>query len=484
MPITEFLERNAREFPNDVCLVEINPEIKEDRRVTWKEYELIEPSPKTSYRREITWSVFNEKANRFANLLIQRGIQKGDKVAILMMNGLEWLPIYFGILKTGALAVPLNFRYSADEIEYLEKRDVGRRVVEDTAQRPGEGEERNRVERQSRRHLAQQDQRRNHRQEDADKKRRHLLDRRPGKGVELESPPPVAEEVGRRRRAQHDDLAPRHKRLPARAAVVRRLQINRRHERHRRDDRAKAQQLPLALDAERGRLRAVQRQRRLGLHGVGAPFNRPIDEEQQPVHEEPRRKERKRPGEGHAAQHPEKERRIAQRREQAAAISHDEDGEDDRVRLDRPLLVGAQNRPDQQHGRARGADQRGEQRATGQKGHVDARFSPEIARDVDAAADDEERQKQRDELNVFDERVDHVLGGPQRPHGDANRQTEDERDGQLNAPLLPEMPRGWNEWKDRDAHKEQRKGNAGPKRQRFDHETLSEKGCAPRAKGP
>mgnify|MGYP002512964349 CR=1 FL=1 len=55
---------------------------------------------------------------RFANLLIQRGVTKGDKVAILMMNGLEWLPIYFGILKTGALAVPLNFSYSADEIEY------------------------------------------------------------------------------------------------------------------------------------------------------------------------------------------------------------------------------------------------------------------------------------------------------------------------------------------------------------------------------
>ena len=118
MPITEFLERNARLYPNDVCLVEINPEIKEDRRVTWKEFELIEPNPKTSYRREITWSVFNEKANRFANLLLQRGIKKGDKVAILMMNGLEWLPIYFGILKTGALAVPLNFRYAPDEIEY------------------------------------------------------------------------------------------------------------------------------------------------------------------------------------------------------------------------------------------------------------------------------------------------------------------------------------------------------------------------------
>lgn len=118
MPITDYLERNAREYGQDVCLVEINPEIKEDRRVTWKEYELIEPNPKVHYRREITWHVFNEKANRFANMLTQRGIKKGDKVAILMMNGLEWLPIYFGILKTGALAVPLNFRYSSDEILY------------------------------------------------------------------------------------------------------------------------------------------------------------------------------------------------------------------------------------------------------------------------------------------------------------------------------------------------------------------------------
>ena len=40
------------------------------------------------------------------------GVKKGDKVAILLMNCLEWLPIYFGILKSGAMAVPLNFRYS------------------------------------------------------------------------------------------------------------------------------------------------------------------------------------------------------------------------------------------------------------------------------------------------------------------------------------------------------------------------------------
>ncbi len=118
MPITKILEKNCQEFGDDVCLVEINPEVKEIRRVTWKEYELMEPNPVTHYRREITWRVFNEKANRFANLLTERGIKKGDKVAILLMNCLEWLPIYFGILKTGAVAVPLNFRYASDEIEY------------------------------------------------------------------------------------------------------------------------------------------------------------------------------------------------------------------------------------------------------------------------------------------------------------------------------------------------------------------------------
>ena len=118
MPITELLERNAELYGSDVALVEVNPEITEVRRKTWKEYELIEPNPECRYRREITWKVFDEKANRFANMLLARGVQKGDKVGILLMNCLEWLPIYFGILKTGALAVPLNFRYTADEIKY------------------------------------------------------------------------------------------------------------------------------------------------------------------------------------------------------------------------------------------------------------------------------------------------------------------------------------------------------------------------------
>ena len=119
MPVvTDYLRSNAANYGNEVALVEINPAIQEDSHLTWRDYSLVQSTDKQPYRREITWHVFDEKANRFANLLISRGITKGDKVAILMMNCLEWLPIYFGILKTGAIAVPLNYRYTSDEIEY------------------------------------------------------------------------------------------------------------------------------------------------------------------------------------------------------------------------------------------------------------------------------------------------------------------------------------------------------------------------------
>ncbi len=118
MPITEFLERNAKIYPDDVALVEINPENQPHKTATWKEYSLIETAIGGKYRREMTWKEFDTKANRFANLLMTREVKKGDKVAILMMNCLEWLPVYFGILKTGALAVPMNYRYSASEILY------------------------------------------------------------------------------------------------------------------------------------------------------------------------------------------------------------------------------------------------------------------------------------------------------------------------------------------------------------------------------
>ena len=125
MPITYYLERNAIEWPNDVALVELNPGLDLPQLTTWREYELIQPTRTDKYREEITWRIFDEKANRVANYLRARGVKRGEKVGILLMNCLSWLPIYFGILKAGAIAVPLNFRYSADEIEYcVELADV------------------------------------------------------------------------------------------------------------------------------------------------------------------------------------------------------------------------------------------------------------------------------------------------------------------------------------------------------------------------
>ena len=116
--IPDILAENAKRWPNEVALVEINPQELENHHTTWKEYSLIVSSPIEAFRSEMTWAQFDEKANRFANFLLTRNVKKGDKVAILLMNSLEWLPIYFGVLRAGAMAVPLNYRYAADEIKY------------------------------------------------------------------------------------------------------------------------------------------------------------------------------------------------------------------------------------------------------------------------------------------------------------------------------------------------------------------------------
>ena len=126
MVITDYLERNARLYGAESALVEINPSEERDNAVTWRDFNLIESAnPDAPYRRELSWRDFDRRANRFANLLLSRGLEKGTKVAILLMNCLEWLPIYFGILKAGCIAVPMNFRYSSDEIRYcLDLADV------------------------------------------------------------------------------------------------------------------------------------------------------------------------------------------------------------------------------------------------------------------------------------------------------------------------------------------------------------------------
>jgi acyl-CoA synthetase (AMP-forming)/AMP-acid ligase II len=92
------LARNSRMYPDDTALIELKPS--------------------KGTRREITWKEFEERANRVANTLIERGTKKGDKVIHWMMNSISWLEAYFGIIRTGAWAVPLNFRFTSQDFKY------------------------------------------------------------------------------------------------------------------------------------------------------------------------------------------------------------------------------------------------------------------------------------------------------------------------------------------------------------------------------
>ncbi len=98
MNISEMLRKNARLYPDEVALIEL--------------------APSKGYRRHVTWKEFDENANRVSNILLNMGIQKGDKVIELMRNSIAWLEVYFGIIRTGAWAVPLNFRFGSSDINY------------------------------------------------------------------------------------------------------------------------------------------------------------------------------------------------------------------------------------------------------------------------------------------------------------------------------------------------------------------------------
>jgi acyl-CoA synthetase (AMP-forming)/AMP-acid ligase II len=96
--IGEILARNARMYPNDVALVERIP--AEKKRV------------------ELTWKQFDDQANQFSNALTKMGAKKGDKIVHFMNNSTKWLVAYFGIIRTGAWVVPLNFRFTSEDVKY------------------------------------------------------------------------------------------------------------------------------------------------------------------------------------------------------------------------------------------------------------------------------------------------------------------------------------------------------------------------------
>jgi acyl-CoA synthetase (AMP-forming)/AMP-acid ligase II len=90
---------HARHLPDKICLIEKTPSIKN--------------------RRTLTWRQFNNEINKVANYLAKDlGIKTGDFVMHLQNNSLEWLITYYGIIKIGAVVVPLNFRFVGADILY------------------------------------------------------------------------------------------------------------------------------------------------------------------------------------------------------------------------------------------------------------------------------------------------------------------------------------------------------------------------------
>jgi long-chain acyl-CoA synthetase len=69
--------------------------------------------------REFTWRELNERANRFANALLEIGLSNGDRVAILCDNRFEYFEVFYGAAKVGAVVVNINHRLSSAEIQAI-----------------------------------------------------------------------------------------------------------------------------------------------------------------------------------------------------------------------------------------------------------------------------------------------------------------------------------------------------------------------------
>ncbi len=86
---------------------------------------IVEPS--AGGRRQ-TFRQLNARCNQVANALRASGVAPGERVGLLMMNGLEFIESFYAVAKTGAVNVPLNWRLVADELEFILK-DSGAAVL-------------------------------------------------------------------------------------------------------------------------------------------------------------------------------------------------------------------------------------------------------------------------------------------------------------------------------------------------------------------
>jgi len=77
----------------------------------------------------LTFAELNASGNRLANACVAAGVQKGERVALLLMNSAEFVEAFFALGKIGAVVVPLNWRLVPDELAFILKDSGAKRLI-------------------------------------------------------------------------------------------------------------------------------------------------------------------------------------------------------------------------------------------------------------------------------------------------------------------------------------------------------------------
>lgn len=77
----------------------------------------------------LSFSELNARCNQLANALLDAGVEKGERIAFLLMNSAEFMEAYFAAAKIGAVVVPLNWRLVPDELEFILKDSGSKRLI-------------------------------------------------------------------------------------------------------------------------------------------------------------------------------------------------------------------------------------------------------------------------------------------------------------------------------------------------------------------
>src|SRR3954465_10675082 len=86
--------------------------------------------------REFSYAELDEMANGVARALAKRGFSRGDRIAILSANRAEYLAAYFGIMRAGFVAVPVNFKFPRQTIHFILQDSGAKLVFCDRLRRP------------------------------------------------------------------------------------------------------------------------------------------------------------------------------------------------------------------------------------------------------------------------------------------------------------------------------------------------------------